>query len=214
MTTLPVPVMELLFSRMLHDIVSPVAAVNNGVEFMRDMGGDMSDDVIELIEHSAHQASVRLQAFRLAYGAGGSEEMVSAKMIYEAFKSLIDDARVTMEWDLLNDVPDEAPRGYFKCLMNSLMVLLETAPKGGAITVSTEGDELTRAHITGEMILLDDPMRSALTGQVEVEDLTPKIIHGYALHVFCDHFGVDLNVDQSADSLTLTLKTSVTSTKD
>ncbi|MSP89576.1 MAG: hypothetical protein EXQ92_12320 [Alphaproteobacteria bacterium] len=65
-------VLELLMSRVCHDLISPVGAVVNGVELIEDGGADMTDDAMALIAKSARQASRRLQFFRMAYGAAGS----------------------------------------------------------------------------------------------------------------------------------------------
>ena len=65
-------------SRICHDLISPVGAINNGVEFMEEMGEDPEQrkDALGLISHSASQASAKLQAFRIAYGAGGRDNNV------------------------------------------------------------------------------------------------------------------------------------------
>ena len=203
MNALPVPILEILFSRVLHDLVSPVSAVNNGVEFMKDAGMDMGDDAIDLIAGSAHQASVRLQAFRLAYGAGGSEEMVSGKMIYEAFLNLIDKNRYTLEWDLLNHVPDDPRRGYFKLLMNVLMMLYDTAPKGGVISVMTDGEAKTVLSIKGDMVIFSDEMVDLLAAK-DVEP-TAKNIHAYALALYARHYGYAVETDHGEGRLSITL---------
>lgn len=203
MSDLPVPILEILFSRILHDLVSPVSAVNNGVEFMKDMGMDMGDEAIDLIAGSAHQASVRLQAFRLAYGAGGSEEMVSGKMIYEAFLNLIDTNRTTLEWDLMTHVPEEPKRGYFKLLMNTLMMLHDTAPKGGVVSVITKGEEATTLSVTGEMVIFAPEMTQLLKG--ELVEVTAKNVHAYALALYATHYGYDIAVAQEEAALSITL---------
>ena len=40
-------------SRLCHELVSPVGAINNGVELIEEMGADMADEAIGLIAHSA-----------------------------------------------------------------------------------------------------------------------------------------------------------------
>ena len=64
-------VLELLCSRLCHDLISPVMAVNNGMELMEDDSGDMSDDIRDLLAVSAAAAASRLQYYRIAYGLGG-----------------------------------------------------------------------------------------------------------------------------------------------
>ena len=63
----------LLCSRVCHDIISPVGAINNGLEVLdEDNGEEMKAFAFDLIRKSARQASAKLQFARLAFGAAGS----------------------------------------------------------------------------------------------------------------------------------------------
>jgi histidine phosphotransferase ChpT len=42
-------VLELLSSKLCHDLISPVSAINNGVELIEDIGGDVVDEAMSLI---------------------------------------------------------------------------------------------------------------------------------------------------------------------
>jgi histidine phosphotransferase ChpT len=64
-------VLELLCSRLCHDLISPVMAVNNGIELLADDEGDMGADIRDLLTLSAGSAAARLQFYRIAYGLGG-----------------------------------------------------------------------------------------------------------------------------------------------
>ena len=60
----------LLCSRVCHDIISPVGAINNGLELLDEGGAD--EDAMNLIRASARNASARLQFARIAFGAAGA----------------------------------------------------------------------------------------------------------------------------------------------
>ena len=64
----------LLCSRVCHDIISPVGAINNGLELLDEGGAD--EDAMKLIRTSARNASARLQFARIAFGAAGSAGML------------------------------------------------------------------------------------------------------------------------------------------
>ncbi len=64
----------LLCSRVCHDIISPVGAINNGLELLDEGGAD--EDAMNLIRQSARNASARLQFARIAFGAAGSAGML------------------------------------------------------------------------------------------------------------------------------------------
>ena len=46
-------VIELLCSRICHDLISPVGAINNGVELIEELGDRVVDEAIALIGTSA-----------------------------------------------------------------------------------------------------------------------------------------------------------------
>ncbi|MCB1537674.1 MAG: hypothetical protein H6865_05495 [Rhodospirillales bacterium] len=202
---LQVRVVELLCSRICHDLVSPVAAIANGVELLGEMGADGLNDALGLLGHSARQASVRLQAFRLCYGAGGSESLVSGKMIYEAFLHFIESDRVKLDWDLMNDVPDEDLNpGFFKILLNAMLFARECLIRGGTVAVKKDGMTM-RVTATGETVTIREGMAEALSGALPVSQLTPKTVHPYVTHAFARHFGFPLTLEAGENTLTLTL---------
>jgi len=65
-------VVELLNARLCHELVSPVGAINNGVELLGEEDPDFVRDAIQLIGQSARKASQRLQFYRFAYGTNVS----------------------------------------------------------------------------------------------------------------------------------------------
>ncbi len=67
-------VLELLCSRICHDLISPVTAINNGMELLDDDPGDMLEDIRDLLMNSASEGAGKLQYFRLAYGLGGDPD--------------------------------------------------------------------------------------------------------------------------------------------
>ena len=116
--------LELLSSRICHDLVSPVGAVNNGIEFMEDAGDDKDSiaQATELISHSAQSAAARLQVFRIVYGAGGRDGNIKPEDIQKAFGSLIRaDGKVRQSWDPFGPLGiDAKAKGFCKVLMGAL----------------------------------------------------------------------------------------------
>ncbi len=67
-------VLELLCSRICHDLISPVTAINNGMELLDDDPGDMLDDIRDLLMNSASEVPENSSTSRLAYGMGGDPD--------------------------------------------------------------------------------------------------------------------------------------------
>lgn len=202
---IPVRALELLCSRICHDVVSPVAAISNGVELLTEMGADGLEDSMGLLTHAARQASVRLQMFRLSYGAGGSETMVTGKMIYETFNQYIESDKVKLEWDLMNATPDEDLKaGFFKVLVNAMLFAREVLIRGGTVKVSKDGYVMS-VEATGETVTVREGMAEALKGDIAVDDLTPKTIHPYMTRMFADHFGYPLAYEAGENSIKINI---------
>lgn len=203
---IPARASELLISKICHDLVSPVGAVNNGIEFMADMGAEGFSDGIGLIEHSARQASVRLQLFRMAYGAGGSDAKVTGKMIYETFQAYIASEKTSLDWDLMNAMPEQdLPAGFLKTLLNMMVFAHESLPRGGTVAVTIK-DGAMAVTGTGDMIKPRDDSVAAFNGEIDTAGLTPKSVHGFITSEFAKLFDLDTGITVSESDITLTLR--------
>src|SRR6188472_2122171 len=122
----------LLCSRVCHDIISPVGAINNGLELLDEGGADA--DAMQLIRSSARVAAAKLKFARIAFGAAGSAGMV------------IDtgDAESVAQSYFANEKPELIwlgerallPKNKVKLLLNLLMVAGAAIPRGGKIVVN------------------------------------------------------------------------------
>lgn len=205
--TLDVRVLELLVSRLCHDMVSPIGAVNNGIELMEEMGEEMGDQATELIAHSGRQAAARLQCFRLAYGAAGTQAALDLEELRAVAAGWLAGGKVTIDWRLAPaDAPSPRP-GLGKLLLNAVILAGETLSYGGTITVArADGVSGFLVLATGRAATLGEEQGDALGGAVPVEALTPRTVHAYATGLFARHYGLDLTWRQpSPDRLVLHL---------
>ncbi len=196
-------VIELLASRICHDLVSPVGAINNGVEFMEEMGDDAEQrkEALGLIQHSASQASAKLMAFRIAYGAGGRDPNVKPEDVQKAFSQLISaDGKITQAWDPHGNLgPKPLPYAYCKMLMAGLMLASETLVKGGFVMVRPGEGNQTLIVAEGDGILLRDNVEAALRQDIATEDLDPRLVHPYAISVIASHYGYTVRIKEKRE---------------
>lgn len=176
-------ILELMASRICHDIISPVGAVNNGVEFLEEMGPDELEEGLSLISYSATQASAKLMAFRLAYGAGGADPNIKPEDIQKAFSSLIrGDGKVSQVWDPYGKLgPDPLPPGFCKMLMCCLMLAQEALPKGGSVSVKPGDDDDTLIIAEGENAGLRENTEEALNNSLAPDDVDPRLVHPFTV---------------------------------
>ncbi len=200
-------VIELLASRICHDLVSPVGAINNGVEFMEEVGDDPEQrkDAMGLIAHSASQASAKLMAFRIAYGSGGRDPNIKPEDVQKAMSQLISaDGKISQTWDPYGNLgPKPLPYGYCKMLMCAMMLVMECLIKGGYISVRPGEGNQTIVIAEGDSVLLRDNVADALSLEISPDDLDPRLVHPYAIGTIAEHYGYTIRIkDKREDRVT------------
>ncbi|WP_448206601.1 histidine phosphotransferase family protein [Azospirillum sp. sgz302134] len=193
---LDIRVIELLASRICHDLVSPVGAIRNGLELIEEMedepAGGFMGEAVKLIEHSSGQADRRLRVFRLAYGLAGREQKGFGDT-RAAAQGLLEGGRTKLDWPV--GVPNDQlafKRGAAKVLLNVIILADEALTHGGTITVAADGDEQSgRFTITaaGRPGALKEEVAVALAGTAKADDLTPRAIHAYMTGRFAEDDG-------------------------
>lgn len=197
---LDLSVLELLASRICHDLISPVGAVHNGVEFLEETGIEDGAEAIALIAHSAQSAAARLQVFRLAYGAGGRDPNLTAEDVHKAFASLLEtDHKIAQEWDP-HTFPgrNATPPGLCKMLAGTMILALECLPKGGTIHVTAAAPDRTEIAAEGPETLLREGVEDALALALPVSDLDPRLIHPYVAALLARHYGFALTLAEKS----------------
>ena len=183
-------VVEFLCSRICHDVISPVTAINNGVELWNDMGAEVVEDALGLIAHSAEQATRRLLYLRLAYGAAGADGSVEDAR--EAAAGLFAGTKIELEWP--SGVAGELPRGGLKVLLNVLMIASESIGQGGRIRVLPDGGGVT-VTATGKAAAFRDGVADALAGTLPPANLDPRTAHAAVTRHFADYFSLALAIN-------------------
>ena len=132
-------VAQLLASRLCHDLVGPIGAINAGLELMEDgVAGGMGDDPAarDLLANSAGEASRRIAFFRIAFGigagAGGEATLSEARELAGDFLA---GGKAALDW------PEEAPEqpsggvdpSVVKVVLNLVLIAAESLPRGGVV---------------------------------------------------------------------------------
>lgn len=199
---LDIRIVELLCSRLCHDLVSPIGAINNGVELIEEMGAEVAEDAMGLIAHSAGQASRRLHLFRMAYGMAGDSGTVRFAQIRETAAAWLAGSKIGLTWTEGRPEPGGAERsGVAKILLNMVMLAEETLPYGGTIAVDGSGGPesgLLSVTAEGRAARLTPEAEAALAGRSPPDHLTPRTVHAYITGRFAEHAGVRLTTEPVA----------------
>ncbi len=194
--------LEMLASRICHDLINPVGAIHNGIEFLDEMGTDSLEEALDLMRHSAIHATSKLKAFRLAYGAGGRDPSVKPEDMYTAIEELLTlENKITQEWDPHGEITTIPHNGFSKILMGTFLLAIETLPKGGTLHAHIEG---TRTHVTakGDDFMLRETIIDSLAGEISIEDIDPRLVTSYLLGLSARDLGLNVTVEPSDTQIT------------
>ncbi|HEX7781860.1 MAG TPA: histidine phosphotransferase family protein [Sphingobium sp.] len=176
----------LLCSRLCHDLLSPVGALNNGLELMADeTDPEMRQRCLGLLGDSARTSANKLKFFRLAFGsAGGYGDTVPAHEVRTAIEGMYAAAgRVTVNWMIAEESLAKLPA---KILLNLALIAGDALVRGGQLDIGAERRDsvveiVVRAE--GPKIVLDPELRAALGGKTPSADITSRSAAAWMVHV-------------------------------
>src|ERR1700712_4781174 len=125
---------SLLCSRLCHDLLSPVGALNNGIELLADEHDpEMRAPCLDLLAESARASANKLKFFRLAFGAaGGFGDEVDAREAKTAIEGLFAGGRIQLGW-LVADAT--LSKSATKVLLNLALIAGDALVRGGQLDI-------------------------------------------------------------------------------
>ena len=194
---------QLLNSRLFHDLVGAVSAVNTGIEFMAEPGGE--EDAARLLEQSANRLTRRLDFFRVAFGLGGGKQ---GKLSLRDAGMLVDgwfaDSKTNLVWpssDVLMAAGEVAPQ-TIKILMILSMMAEECLPRGGEVSIQVsrypEGLGLA-ASAMGQGARTPDGTFDALTENCSPDSLSARNVTTYFGALLASSQGLRIEAAETAN---------------
>jgi histidine phosphotransferase ChpT len=181
----------LLCSRLCHDLLSPVGAMNNGLELLADETDPaMRARCIDLLNESAAAAANKLKFFRLAFGAaGGFGPTVDPTDARAVAQGLVEDARTKLVWD----VPEgPLPKAAVKILLNMVLIAREALVRGGTLAVGAEsrdGETEIVVRAEGPKLVLDAQVRAALEGGLDPAQIDSRTAAAHMVQTLAQRGG-------------------------
>lgn len=179
-------VLELLCARFCHEMVSPVGAINNGVELLGEDDPDFVRDAIALLEQSARTASRRLQFYRFAYGTGSNAADVSPR---DLLLGLLEGGKVACDWA---EPVGALSLAWQRVACNLAVLAADALPRGGHIGVRRVEGEGIAVEAAGEIAQVNPEIVAALTGTATPAELTSRTVHAYVTAKFAEAAGARL----------------------
>mgnify|MGYP000991669757 CR=1 FL=1 len=187
---------SLLCSRLCHDLLSPIGALNNGIELLSDESDpEMRARCLDLLGESARASANKLKFFRLAFGAaGGFAEEVDTRDARGAIEGLFGgDGRIQIGWMIEEPTMSKAA---LKILLNLSLIAGDALVRGGRLDIGAERhdggtDIVIRAE--GTRIILDPELKRVLNGENEGE-VAPRAAAAWLVRSLIEEGGGQLQL--------------------
>jgi len=193
---------SLLCSRLCHDLLSPVGALNNGIELLADENDpEMRARCLELLAESARASANKLKFFRLAFGAaGGFAENVDTREAKAAIEGLFGpDGRTQLGWMVSEP---SMPKEAIKILLNLSLIAGDALVRGGRLDIGVEGNEIV-VRAEGPRLVLDPELRDALLGKLGDDGVTPRAAAAWLVHSLSDDIGGRIQISEPEEGVLL-----------
>jgi histidine phosphotransferase ChpT len=186
----------LIGSRICHDLISPIGAINNGIELL-EMSTSNPGPEMSLISESVSNASARIRFFRIAFGAA-ADQSIGRPEVVSILNDVYAGSRMSVAWAPQQGVERRIVRLSFLALM-----CMETAmPYGGQVEIKEEGEHM-RLSATADKLKIDADLWQHLETTVSAQDLRPAHVQFGLLPVIAKNEAHALEVNTSDTCLTI-----------
>ncbi len=119
----------LVGSRLCHDLISPIGAIQNGLELLALSGSTEVSPEMALIQDSCECATARIRFFRVAFGLANGSQMMSAREIVSTLEELGKGGRLRTDWV----EPADLPRPDVQLAFLAYLCCESALPYGGTV---------------------------------------------------------------------------------
>lgn len=185
----------LIGSRICHDLISPIGAINNGLELLGMTGGATGPEM-ELISDSVVNAAARIRFFRIAFGTAG-EQMVADNEARGVVNDMAKSGRVRMRYEAVG----QHSRQMIRLAFLALLCVEDALPYGGEITVTQ--DDATGWRITGaaDKLNIDPGLWSGLADPAALSEVEPAHVQFALLPVLLREARIPLHTEIGTTSV-------------
>lgn len=197
--------LELACSKLCHDVISPIGAVNNGLELLEEEeDAALKEEAAGLAQRSAKRASVLLQVYRSAFGNAGNQQSFGPREAVALAQEFLQTGKAQLT---AGNLPESStlPAGYGKLAINLIILGADALPRGGTIQVQVRSPQLGQGAIevdcAGQQIAWSEEFGRAIGGKLQAEDLTAHNILPYVSAAFAQRLGMALSISQQGPGI-------------
>jgi histidine phosphotransferase ChpT len=192
--------LELACSKLCHDVISPIGAVNNGLELLEEEDdAALKAEAAALAQRSAKRGSILLQVYRSAFGNAGNQASFGPREAVALGQELLSGGKVQL---LAPNVPESSlfPAGFGKLVINLIVLAADGLPRGGTVELTVtppqNGAGGIAAQCGGQQIAWSAEFARAITRALTPEELSAHNILPYMTATFAERLGLRLSAEQ------------------
>lgn len=202
----PLDLAAVLASRICHDVINPVGAIQNGLEVLADeKDAGMRDFALDLIGKSARSAGARLKFARIAYGASGS---VGASLdmgdAQQAAMDFLNDEKTKLDWRAPRVL---LPKNKIKLLLLLLVIAHQAIPRGGQLEAEGEIEGETCRYVIrakGPLARIPPHAVDLIAGQSETGSVDAEGVRAYYAGLVARAANMTVAMALDGDMVTIT----------
>lgn len=193
---------NLVGSRLCHDLISPIGAIQNGLELMTLAGNEAMSDSLELklVEESCASATARIQYFRIAFGLANDMQSLNAQELARTAANYSAGSRCAIQSELQGDI--ERPDA--QCLLLAALCCEAALPVGGTVSLAG-GDKRWTLTATGRRVSVDPYTWNILLKGTPADDVRPAQVQFPLLQIHAAERGIAISTVVSDSQLVMML---------
>ena len=193
-------------SRICHDLVGPIGAINNGLELLEEeTDEDARAYAQEVILNSAQAAWTRLEFARLAFGASsGMGQAIDIGQAERIARGYVEEGKHRLHWHAPKDV--QLDKSHARLLMMMIAISIPALPVGGELHVDVttgHGAPTLTVRCAGRNARIPDKVDGILSG-TDLDELDPRSILPYYAARLADEAGMAITVIKAEGDVVFT----------
>lgn len=184
MTQTEATLAALVGSRLCHDLISPVGAIQNGLELIALSGGTSNSPEMSLIEDSCASAAARIRFFRVAFGLAGELQNMGPREIETTLDGMTKGGRTNVIWTCREDCPRREVQLAFLAFLCCDSALVH----GGEVRIDRDAAGWTLTG-SGRTLSVDPALWDHLNGSVPLDEPEPNRVHFAMLPILAGQAG-------------------------
>ncbi len=189
----------MLCSRLCHDLITPIGAINTSFELLEESDIEDRPQLLELAKQSAEKSIRKLIFYRAAFGYSSESHFATFHQTKTLLKDFLTLNSIKLVWQEERQIDQVSTfSSYAQIIAILSFICAEVAPTGGQLTIRFKKENYQTIHLklTGKLVPLRPVILDALKHQISEDEVSPYVIQAIYTRMLCEKWGVKLEIFQ------------------